>query len=70
VNSLDALGVLYGERSDGGDAVTAVRGESFLVGGGAGAARWIETCNCQQDGRRWVAVSVRAHRLILLQRRK
>jgi len=63
VNSFDALRALHCQRGDSGDAVTTVRGERFQVGGGAGAAGRIETCDRQQDGRRWVAVSVRAHRL-------
>jgi hypothetical protein len=70
VDGFDALRVLHGERGDGGDAVATVSGESFQVGGSAGAAGRIESRNRQQDGRCWVAVSVRGHRLFLLQRRK
>src|SRR4029077_14736376 len=38
VDGFDALRVLDGERGDGGDAVAAVRGERFQIGGGACAA--------------------------------
>ena len=70
VNRFDALGVLDGERGDGSDAVAAVRGERFQIGGGARAAGRIKTRDRQQNRRRWVAVPVRGHRLFLLQRRK
>src|SRR6266550_8817354 len=70
VDRFDALGVLNRQRGDRRNAVAAVRGESFQVGGGARAAGWIETRDGQQDGRRRMIMSVRTHRLFLLEERK
>ena len=70
VDGFDTLRVLDSERSDCGDTVAAVRGESFQVGSGARAAGRVKTRDCQQDWRRRVAVSVRTHRSFLLQLRK
>ncbi len=46
-----ALGGLHGERRDGGDAVTVVRGEGFQVRGDSRAGGRIESRDRQND--RW-----------------
>jgi hypothetical protein len=68
VNGFDALRVLHRERSDRGDAVAAVRGESFQISSRARAAGRIETGDGEKNWRRRMRVSVRSHRVLLLVR--
>ena len=65
VNGFNGERVLDGERGDGCNTIAAVRRESFQIGGRACAAAGIESRDGQQDGRRWMAMSVRGHQSLL-----
>src|SRR5260370_27963159 len=56
VRAQHSLRGLHRQRGNGRDAVAIVRGESFQIGGGAGAARRIKSGNGQQNGRGCVYV--------------
>jgi hypothetical protein len=60
LHRLDALRRLDGERGDGRHSIAVVHGKGLQVGGDAGAARWIEPRDRQDD--RWCWRTV--HRLL------